>query len=272
MSLISCRLVSPKFLYDSSSASVRRDQVAERRDQHLREAVARTHRQLEVGDRRGQQLVATVLLADVIVVDHHRQRRLGIADESLGARVVGLEAQHVAVALGRLAEVAAVLVEDAEVHEDVDARRPCVARALVQDDGRFVVARQVVLVREAEQRVDVLRILREGVLVATLRGVVVALRLGDGAERVGDRGTVLLAGEVAERGARRFGVAEQRLRRRELQARLLVARLHLDRLGERVDGRRGAVAIKLASAPRGGRRDACRPWRRTRRRGCRRPE
>jgi hypothetical protein len=142
------------------------DEVAERLDVHLREAVAAAHRQLEVVDRGAQELVALVVAALLVLVVVHVQRGGGVAAIQARPRVVRVRLQGEVEALHGAAVVAHVLVEDAEVDDarDVDGRRH--QRALVELARFFVLAAQVDVHREAEQRLLVVGIEAEHVVVA----------------------------------------------------------------------------------------------------------
>ena len=127
------------------------DEVAERLDVHLREAVARAHRELELRDRHAEQEVAALRTALVLLVEVHRERSLGVAQVLAGAAVVRKRAEDGSVAADRVLVSALVLVEHAEVQEHVRVDRLDRCELLVELDRALVVACQVFVECEAEQ-------------------------------------------------------------------------------------------------------------------------
>ena len=81
MSLISTRLVSPKFLLASSSCLAAAAEVAQRADAHLLQAIAAAHGELEVGHRDTEHLAHAVALFFRVFVVELFMRGLSILEE-----------------------------------------------------------------------------------------------------------------------------------------------------------------------------------------------
>ena len=193
-------------------------EILERLDVHLREAVARTHRQLELADGCAQDLSAAVLAALVILVVEHVLRGHDVLEAQTGVDVVRVAGENAAVAVLSLAPALGVFVQQREVLQSVDVRRLKLNAAGVHLDGLLVVATRVVVMREAKQRARVLGVLLEALFV--LRGRLGVLAVGLerdalGVQRIrtiGETRCGLLSHGAVARERRRGGEVEEERR------------------------------------------------------------
>ena len=98
----------------------RASKIAEGLDPHLLEAVSAPHREFEIADGEGENMIETITLLLILIVELEVAGGGRILEEQPGPGVIGIDLEDPLVALLGVDEVVAVLVEDAEVHQRPD--------------------------------------------------------------------------------------------------------------------------------------------------------
>lgn len=140
------------------------EEVAERADVHLLEAVARADGKLEVGDGDFEDGVAAGEGA-LVIGEVHGPGGLDVLHIEAGAGVIGVGAEDgVEAAVGFLV-VVVVFVEDREVEQRIDVNRLRGGQTLVKLDGLGVFGLAIVKQSEGEAGGFVVGVLRQSPLV-----------------------------------------------------------------------------------------------------------
>ena len=109
-------------------------------------------------------MIETIALLLVLIVELQVARCGGIFEEQAGSGVVGENLEDPLVALLGIDELVAILVEDAEIHEDPNRRRIALHGPLVAGLGLVIIADTVVDDPHREQRGGMSRIEGESLL------------------------------------------------------------------------------------------------------------
>ena len=95
------------------------NQVAQRADIHLLEAVPRTHGQLEVRNGRVEDRIVVGEPPGLFLVVVHDLRRFGILEDHPGSRVRGVDRQYALGHGNRIVVMARVVIENGQVQQRV---------------------------------------------------------------------------------------------------------------------------------------------------------
>ena len=151
-------------MLESRSCSLIGGQIAQRLDAGPLEAIAAAGRKLEIANRDPHHLLQLALMPGGILVVVHVARGFDVLEVQLGPLVVRMELQHAAEAEGGRRIILVVLVQQAQVDQRTDVKRRPRQGLLVKPNRVVVVAQQIHLVGEAEQGRRVVRIHVDGPL------------------------------------------------------------------------------------------------------------